>query len=141
MYFCGGARCTRTTLKATSSLSRYWVSRQPEALVSETGHCHRTSGWRRQILHNSRVQVTPEHQSALGNPSSGLAPLPLKISGSFCLTDTISLDKQTESIEVLHQPRPVSRATMKTRPRLPELASSLQTPRNGARCPRHGGRT
>ena len=39
----GGARCTRTTLKATSSLSRYWVSRQPAALMSETGHCHRIS--------------------------------------------------------------------------------------------------
>ena len=42
--------------------------------MSETGHRHRTSGWRRQILHHSRVQVTREHQIAFDTPSTGLAP-------------------------------------------------------------------
>ena len=75
-------RCTPVTIQAVARRRREVghlhkpastaLSRQPE-LMSETGHRHRTSGWRRQILHQSRVQVTPEHQSAFDTPSTGLA--------------------------------------------------------------------
>lgn len=69
--------------ESDTSLSRYWVSRQPEALMSETGHCHRTSGWRRQSTKapfgnpcSRRGKPDIQEWDWLASPASFTSPLP-----------------------------------------------------------------